>query len=132
MFRQISVLALILLQYIRLSEGANAWEPEERNIDLHQKFLQETKSLGSSIKLIFYGDSITAGWDWFAQSIWNQYYGSMHAVNYGILGDRTQHVIWRINNGEVDGLTPKVVVLMIGTNNVYRKAYILFNFYYLS
>ncbi len=125
MFRQISVLALILFQYILLSSAANPWEPVERNVARHQKFLNETKSMGSSIKLIFYGDSITEGWEWASQSIWNQHYGSMHAVNYGIGGDITQHVIWRINNGEVDGLTPKVVVLMIGTNNLYNgKVYI--------
>jgi hypothetical protein len=123
MLKQISILALILLlQYVHLSQSVNAWEPEARDVDRHRKFLNETKTLGSSIQLIFYGDSITNGWEWYGQSTWNAHYGSMHAVNYGIAGDRTQHLIWRIENGEVAGLKPKVVVLMIGTNNLGCKA----------
>ena len=38
-------------------------------------------------------------------------------MNLGIGGDRTQHVLWRLDNGNIDGIKPKLAVLMIGTNN---------------
>jgi len=67
--------------------------------------------------VLFLGDSITAGWATRAKHIWDHYYAKLDAANFGISGDTTQNVIWRIENGELDGIHPKVVVLMIGTNN---------------
>lgn len=67
--------------------------------------------------LIFIGDSITQGWESKGQAIWEQYYADRKAVNLGISGDRTQHVIWRLQNGNIDGIAPKLAVVMIGTNN---------------
>ena len=49
--------------------------------------------------------------------MWAKYYGKRNAVNLGIGGDRTQHVLWRLDHGNVDGISPKLAVLMIGTNN---------------
>lgn len=80
----------------------------------HGSFLARGKS--GPIGVLFLGDSITEGWNK-APHIWERYYGKYQPANFGIGGDRTQHVIWRIENGELDGLTPKVVVLMLGTNN---------------
>ena len=54
-------------------------------------------------------------------TVWDRYYGPRNAANFGIGGDRTQHVLWRLENGELDGIKPKVVVLMIGTNNAGRN-----------
>jgi lysophospholipase L1-like esterase len=69
-------------------------------------------------QLVFLGDSITAGWKGKDnQEIWNKAFGEYQPVNFGIGGDRTQHVLWRITNGELEGIKPKAVVLMIGTNN---------------
>ncbi|KAJ6642054.1 Platelet-activating factor acetylhydrolase IB subunit alpha2 [Pseudolycoriella hygida] len=67
---------------------------------------------------IFFGDSITQGWNENGLSVFKKYYAPLGAVNFGIGGDRTQHVIWRIINGEVKRCRPKVVVLLIGTNNI--------------
>jgi lysophospholipase L1-like esterase len=64
-------------------------------------------------ELVFVGDSITEGWG--NNAVWQKHYAK--AVNLGIGGDTTQNVLWRLENGEVDGLAPKAVVLMIGTNN---------------
>ncbi|MGI9239731.1 MAG: GDSL-type esterase/lipase family protein, partial [Verrucomicrobiales bacterium] len=49
--------------------------------------------------------------------IWDQYYEKRNAVNLAISGDRTEHVLWRLENGNIDGISPKLAVLMIGTNN---------------
>ena len=69
--------------------------------------------------MVFYGDSITHGWSGAdGKNVWKQYYGNLSAVNYGISGDRTENLVYRISNGEVEGLNPKVVVVKIGTNNM--------------
>lgn len=81
---------------------------------MHRSFLERGKA--GPIGVLFLGDSITEGWGK-APHIWEHYYGKMQPANFGIGGDQTQHVIWRIANGELDGLSPKVVVLMLGTNN---------------
>ena len=80
----------------------------------HESFLARGKA--GPVGLLFLGDSITAGWTK-APHIWEAYYGKYQPANFGIGGDQTQHVIWRIENGELEGLTPKVTVLMLGTNN---------------
>jgi len=67
--------------------------------------------------LIFVGDSITHKWENNGQEVWEKYYGRRKAINLGIGGDRTEHVLWRLENGNVDGIHPKVAVVMIGTNN---------------
>jgi lysophospholipase L1-like esterase len=85
-----------------------------RFFELHEKFLARGKS--GPIGVLFLGDSITEGWGRQAH-IWEHYFGKYQPANFGIGGDQTQHVIWRIENGELDGINPKVVVLMIGTNN---------------
>lgn len=76
------------------------------------------------IGVIFIGDSITEGWEENGKAVWAASYEKRHAVNFGIGGDRTEHVLWRVGHGNLDGLAkpekgsaPKLVVLMIGTNN---------------
>lgn len=67
--------------------------------------------------LAFIGDSITQGWEGRGKQVWEKYYGDRKAINLGIGGDRTEHVIWRLTHGNLDNINPKVAVLMIGTNN---------------
>lgn len=94
--------------------------------DRHESFNVRAKEGAASgdIDLIFLGDSITQGWETEGKAVWSRYYGSRNAFNIGISGDRTQHVLWRLDHGNVDGLAkpargnaPKLVVMMIGTNN---------------
>ncbi len=85
----------------------------------HEGFVAEAKQGG--VDLLFLGDSITDFWRNRGSNVWNQYYAPRHAANFGISGDRTEHVLWRIDHGELDGIKPKVVVLMIGTNNTGKE-----------
>lgn len=83
----------------------------------HEKFVSIAKE--GKAQLVFLGDSITAGWGGKDnQPIWNKAFGAYTPANFGIGGDRTQHVLWRIQNGELEVIKPKAVVIMIGTNNV--------------
>ena len=81
---------------------------------MHQSFVDRAKK--KDVDLLFLGDSITQGWG--ENPVWKRYYAPRVAANFGIGGDRTQHVLWRIEHGEIDGINPRVAVLMIGTNNV--------------
>jgi lysophospholipase L1-like esterase len=79
----------------------------------HEAMLKRAKE--GNVDLVFLGDSITEGWG--NNAVWQKHYGALNAVNFGIGGDTTQNVLWRITNGEIDGISPKAVVLLIGTNN---------------
>jgi lysophospholipase L1-like esterase len=68
-------------------------------------------------QLVFLGDSITHGWEGKGKAVWAKDWAPLKAANFGIGGDRTEHVLWRLENGNFDGLKPKAIVLMIGTNN---------------
>jgi lysophospholipase L1-like esterase len=74
-----------------------------------------------NIDLLFIGDSITACWEDSGKDVWKRYYGGRNAVNMGVSGDRIQHTLWRLDNGQLDGISPKLAVLMIGTNNSARN-----------
>ena len=67
-----------------------------------------------NIDVLFLGDSITEGWP---KSEWDSHFSQYKAANFGIGGDHTGNVLWRLQNGGMDKLRPKVVVLLIGTNN---------------
>ena len=70
-----------------------------------------------NIDLVFIGDSITSGWENRGAKVWEKLYSKRNAANLGIGGDRTQHVLWRLQNGNLKGIKPKAAVVMIGTNN---------------
>jgi N-acetylglucosamine-6-sulfatase len=80
----------------------------------HESFVEIAKK--GEAQVVFLGDSITAGWNG-QKALFEKEYAQYKAANFGIGGDRTQHVLWRVENGEFEGIKPKVVVLMIGTNN---------------
>jgi lysophospholipase L1-like esterase len=81
----------------------------------HEEFVSEAKK--GRVDILFLGDSITDFWRNRGADVWAKYYAPRQAANFGISADRTQHVLWRVEHGELDGIKPKVVVLLIGTNN---------------
>lgn len=102
-----------------LGQDNSALLPEGRPdtdwwMKMHQSFVDRAKQ--KDVDLLFLGDSITQGWG--DNAIWKRHYAPRSAANFGIGGDRTQHVLWRIEHGEIDGINPRVAVLMIGTNNI--------------
>ena len=85
--------------------------------DRHESFNQKVAELGEKAQVIFIGDSITQGWEGAGREAWQENFTKYNAINLGIGGDRTQHVLWRLDNGNLKGLKPKAAVVMIGTNN---------------
>lgn len=81
----------------------------------HESFNEISKK--GEAQLVFLGDSITHGWEGKGKAVWEKYWAPLNAANFGIGGDRTEHVLWRMEHGNFDGLKPKEIVLMIGTNN---------------
>jgi len=68
-------------------------------------------------KLVFLGDSITQAWEGPGKEVWEKNFAPFGALNWGYSGDRTEHLIWRLQNGNVQRVNPKVAVMLIGTNN---------------
>jgi len=100
--------------------------PKERTDSLGKDQLKEINDdlnkLGEKVDLAFIGDSITRRWRGEGnKEVWNKYWGSYKAVNMGIGGDATQNVLWRLQNGQLDGYQARVFVVMIGTNNCWGK-----------
>lgn len=81
----------------------------------HVAFLDRIKR--GPIGLLFLGDSITDFWPTQGTETWSKFAPYLPA-DFGISGERTENVLWRITNGELDGIDPKAVVIMIGTNNI--------------
>ena len=103
-------------------------EPSKPWMKHHDGLVEQAKKGG--IDLYFEGDSITDFWTTqfnkrpvTGQAVWDHEFAGWHPGNFGISGDRTEHVLWRLDNGELDGVTPKAIVMMIGTNNVKQNAY---------
>jgi lysophospholipase L1-like esterase len=90
-------------------------KPQANFLKRHESFLEIAKK--GNVDVLFLGDSITDGWRGSGKAVWAKNFEPLKAANFGIGGDRTQHVLWRIVNGELEGIKPKVAVLMIGTNN---------------
>jgi lysophospholipase L1-like esterase len=121
-----TVLVCLLFAVAALAQSPErAWEPKPRAREYpwmslsawnarHDAMLR--RALAGRVDVLFLGDSITEGWG--DNAVWQRFYAPRNAANFGIGGDTTQNVLWRIENGALVGLAPQVVVLMIGTNNL--------------
>jgi lysophospholipase L1-like esterase len=98
-----------------------ATQPRPRDDARHQSFLETARA--GNIDVLFVGDSIT---DWWRQPqrglpVWEKTFAPLKAANFGIAGDTTQGVLWRMQNGELEGFDARLIILMLGTNNINRN-----------
>ncbi|HTF89369.1 MAG TPA: GDSL-type esterase/lipase family protein [Planctomycetota bacterium] len=89
------------------------------NTGMHERNLEIARDAKAhpDAQLVFLGDSITQGWSEAGRSTWELEFIGWKPLNLGVSGDRTEHVLWRLAQGEYDQLSPRVIVIMIGTNN---------------
>ena len=112
-----------------LDYHAIAWEfpadvpvfrTDANSLVAHQQLLAKAQTKG--IDVYFEGDSITRRWDAIdypdLQTNWKKNFFGWNAADFGWGADRTQNILWRLQNGELEGINPKLVVLLAGTNNV--------------
>jgi beta-glucosidase len=97
--------------------------PAEKDPQRHAEFMKDKEAALAKgpIQLVWIGDSITDAWRGGEQNkLFNERWGKYNPLNLGISGDKTEHVLWRLEHGELDGLAggTKLVVMMIGTNNL--------------
>jgi lysophospholipase L1-like esterase len=100
---------------------ATAAVPRGEWVVKHESFNKISRE--GKAPLVFLGDSITEAWLKVGRPVWDRVWAPMGAVNFGIGGDRVEHLLWRLRNGNCEGLKPKLVVLMIGTNNTGHTRY---------
>ena len=117
----IACLTILILSgqvLIAAEKKHSALEPAHRHSwwTLRNDAVNERVKQGN-VDLLMIGDSITHGWEGGGKKFWDKYYEPRSAVNMGFSGDRTQHVLWRLEHGHLKGISPKLAVIMIGTNN---------------
>ncbi len=116
------MLALLLLGYAAGVSAHSAVEPVPREwkgfLERVHLLNERATKAGRGAQLLFVGDSITQGWEDAGKAAWEKHYASRGALNIGVGGDGTQNVLWRLDQGNVDGIDPRLAVVMIGTNNV--------------
>jgi lysophospholipase L1-like esterase len=95
----------------------SALVPEKHEGQRTDLVMARAQAAPGDYDLEFIGDSITDFWEGTGKNVWQEYYGHRKAINLGVSGDRTQHVLWRFEHGQLDGIKAKVAVVMIGTNN---------------
>jgi lysophospholipase L1-like esterase len=94
----------------------SAVRPVPHALEEHERLLRITQ--GGAAGVVFLGDSLTSRWATAGKAIWDRLFAPLDAVNFGVGEDRVENVLWRVQNGELDGLRPRAVVLLIGTNNL--------------
>jgi lysophospholipase L1-like esterase len=105
---------------LQAQDNPSAKPVKSFNQKRHEQFLKIVAKGDADV--IFLGDSITQGWEGAGKKVWAETFAPLKAVNLGIGGEQTGHVLWRITEGkELDPIKPKAAVIMIGTNNMGGK-----------
>ena len=89
--------------------GGTSW------LDTHANLVKVAQASKGAIDVLLVGDSITMQWG----AAWPKHFPTLKTVNLGIGGDKTQNVLWRLDHGGVEGLEPRLCVLLIGNNNMF-------------
>lgn len=104
-----------------LVAGANYYEDAPTEwLTSHRRQVREIRKVRPNV--VFIGDSITKGWTTEGIDVWRQHFASAPSYCLGLGGDRAQHLLWRIEQGVLDQITPRVIVLMVGVNNLWYEA----------
>jgi lysophospholipase L1-like esterase len=87
-----------------------------------KRWVEHHKEIGDRLNkghanVLWIGDSIVQRWEDDGKKIWKKYYGHRDAVNMGIGGDNTEHVLWRLDHCNIEKVSPKLAIVMIGQNN---------------
>src|SRR5688500_9435865 len=109
----VGIIAFAILQHSAITPTPRTepwWQSRHRNC------VELTRA--AAFDVAFVGDSITQGWEGAGKAAWDEHFAPLRSANFGFSGDRTEHVLWRLASGEIVGAKPKVVVVMIGTNNL--------------
>lgn len=90
------------------------------SIESWYEYFQDDVNIAKAgdVDLLFVGDSITQGWP---SPLWENYFGAYRPANFGIGGDHTGNVLWRLQHGELENLSPRAIVLLIGINNFFHN-----------
>jgi platelet-activating factor acetylhydrolase IB subunit beta/gamma len=88
---------------------------DDQSVAKHNKILgMKTEQ---EMQLVFLGDSLTRRWE-DNIDLWNKYFSAYNAANFGVGGDCLENIKWRILNGELEGIDPKIIIVLAGTNNI--------------
>lgn len=101
-----------------ITQNNVATTPVDRNGEGWWKERHEACLKIQKCDIAFLGDSITQGWEGTGRATWDKEFAPLGAANFGFSGDRTEHVLWRLAHGELIPAKPKLIVIMIGTNNI--------------
>ena len=111
---------LLLVCMLQAGDGS-AVTPQPRSdnwwMKRHMQISSVVEAAGENAQVIFVGDSITQGWEGAGAKVWEKHITQLGAINLGIGGDRTEHVLWRFDHGNLKDIAPRVAIVMIGTNN---------------
>lgn len=119
MKKDLLLIVLFLMSAALLrADGNPATTPANRDGKRHQSMVARMNK--GNVDLLMVGDSITHNWESNGKEVWEEFYGKRNAMNFGIGGDQTQHVLWRLENSPLEKIAPKLAVVMIGTNNIGR------------
>lgn len=88
---------------------------DEHHVEKHRSFIEYKGK--DEIEIVFLGDSLTRRWE-DNPALWQEFFGGMNAINMGVGADCLENILWRVENGELDGMKPRLVLFLGGTNNI--------------